>query len=166
MMGLQHLDKHQFKYAIIMGLPEDLGLEEGNKLNNVASCLYWAYLTTSPFVGLALGKVPVGKFLGICMTLWGIVNACLAAVQTYPQVMVIRLLMGIFDAAIPPSLMLLSAQYYRKDEQAIRYAWWFSSIGMGDILGGFISYGFQFVHNDTFQGWREYLMCFGHLIPC
>lgn len=155
LMGLQYLDKHLLKYSIVMGMPEDLGLERGNRLNNVASSIYWAYLATSPVVGLALNKVPIAKFLGICMTIWGVVNACMAAVQTYPQTMAIRLLMGIFDAAIPPSLMLLSAQYYKKDEQAIRYAIWFSSLGMGDILGGFISFGFQHVTSTSFEGWRE-----------
>lgn len=79
-MGSQFLDKTMFKYAIIMGLPKDLGLEHGNRLNNVASSIWWAYLITSPFVGLALNKVPVAKFLGISMTLWGIVNSCWAAV--------------------------------------------------------------------------------------
>lgn len=156
LMGLQYLDKHLLKYSIVMGMPQDLGLEQGNRLNNVASSIYWAYLATSPLVGLALNKVPIAKFLGICMTIWGVVNACMAAVQTYPQIMAIRLLMGIADAAIPPSLMLLSAQYYRKDEQAIRYAIWFSSIGMGDILGGFISFGSQHVTSTSFEGWRKY----------
>ena len=92
------------------------------------------------------------------MFLWGIVIACTAAVKGYAGLMVIRIFMGVFDAGIPPALMLISSQYYRKDEQTIRYAYWFSSIGICLILGGLISYGFQFVHSEILAGWRMLLL--------
>ena len=152
--GLQFLDKFLLNYAIVMGLPQDLKLH-GNQLNNVASSLWWAYLAVSPLVGLALNKVPLAKFLGGNMFLWGIVISCTAAVKTYPQLIAIRILMGIFDAGIPPSLMLMSSQYYKKDEQAARFAIWFSAIGTGIVLGGLISFGFQHVETETMESWRK-----------
>lgn len=151
----QFLDKSLLNYAIIMGMPKDLKLK-GNELNNVASSLWWAYLAMSPLVALIQNKVRIGKWLGINMILWGIVISCTAAVKTYRQMLGVRILMGVFDAAIPPALMLLSAQYYRKDEQAMRYAFWFSSVGWGLICGGAISYGFQNVKTSTLEGWRKF----------
>ncbi|KAK4619572.1 hypothetical protein CLAFUW4_11343 [Fulvia fulva] len=165
LMGLQFLDKFLLNYAIIMGLPEDLKLK-GNELNNVASSLWWAYLVASAAVGLVLNKVPLGKWLGVSMFLWGIIIALTAAVKNYAGMMVIRIFMGVFDAGIPPALMLLSSQYYRKDEQMIRYAYWFSSIGICLILGGLISYGFQFVHTVTLEGWRIMFLALGLLSVC
>lgn len=152
--GLQFLDKFLLNYAIIMGLPEDLKLQ-GNQLNNIASSLWWAYLITTPFIGLILNKLPLGKFLGGNMFLWGIVIACTAAVKNYPQLIAVRILMGITDAGMPPSLMLMSSQYYRKDEQAMRFAIWFSSVGVAMIAGGLISFGFQFVDSDIMASWRK-----------
>lgn len=67
----------------------------------------------------------------------------------------IRVLMGVFDAAIPPALMLLTNQYYRKDEAALRFELWFTAAGSGIVFGGFISYGFQFVHSAGLEGWRK-----------
>ncbi|KAI5364729.1 Putative major facilitator superfamily, MFS transporter superfamily [Septoria linicola] len=158
--GLQFLDKFLLNYAIVMGLPQDLKLK-GNQLNNIASALWWAYLPMSPIVGFIVNKAPLGKWLGGNMFCWGIVIACTAAVKSYPQLIIIRVLMGIFDAAIPPSLMLISSQYYRKDEQAARFAIWFSSVGMGYILGGLISFGFQHVHTETLESWRIMFLVLG-----
>ncbi|KXT09227.1 hypothetical protein AC579_3507 [Pseudocercospora musae] len=156
----QFLDKSLLNYAIIMGLPKDLKLK-GNELNNIASSLWWAYLAMSPLVGLIQNKVRLGKWLGFNMFLWGIVISCTAAVKTYHQFLAIRILMGAFDSAIPPALMLLSAQYYRKDEQAMRYALWFSSVGWGHICGGLISFGFQHVSTSTLEGWRIMFLVLG-----
>lgn len=89
------------------------------------------------------------------MFLWGIVIACTAAVKNYPQLIAVRILMGITDAGMPPSLMLMSSQYYRKDEQAMRFAIWFSSVGCAMIAGGLISFGFQFVDSDVMASWSE-----------
>ncbi|KAL9526752.1 Thiamine pathway transporter [Sphaerulina musiva] len=160
--GLQFLDKFLLNYAIIMGLPEDLKLQ-GNQLNNIASSLWWAYLITTPFIGLLLNKLPLGKFLGGNMFLWGIVIACTAAVKNYPQLIAVRILMGITDAGMPPSLMLMSSQYYRKDEQAMRFAIWFSSVGCAMIAGGLISFGFQFVDSDVMASWRIMYLVLGLL---
>jgi sugar phosphate permease len=153
--GIQYLDKFLLNYAIIMGMPKDLKLE-GEQLNNIASALWWAYLAWSPAVAFLLNKLPVGKWLGVNMVLWGVVISCTAAVKRYPHLMGLRILMGIFDAAIAPALMLISSQYYRKDEQAARFALWFSSIGTAIIIGGAVSYGFQGVHSTVLESWRKY----------
>lgn len=152
----QFLDKTLLSYAIVMGLPKDLKLK-GNELNNIASSLWWSYLVASALMGPILNKVPVGKFLALSMICWGIVVSCTAAAQSYGGMMWIRILMGIFDAAIPPALMLLTSQYYRKDEAALRFELWFTAVGSGLVFGGLISFGFQHVHTTSLEKWRKKL---------
>lgn len=151
---IQFLDKFLLSYAIIMGLEKDIGMK-GNQLNNAASALWWSYLVASAFMGPILNKVPVARFVAGNMLCWGIVVSSTAAVQSYGSLLAIRLLMGIFDAAIPPSLMLITSQYYRKDEAALRFELWFTAVGSVIICGGLISFGFQHVHTSSLAGWRE-----------
>ncbi|PPJ50507.1 hypothetical protein CBER1_07739 [Cercospora berteroae] len=158
--GLQFLDKFLLNYSIVMGLPKDLKLK-GNELNNIASSLWWTYLAVSPLVALAMNKLPLGKWLGVAMSIWGVIIACVAAVKTYPQLLAVRLLMGACDAALVPALMLISCHYYRKDEQAARFAIWFSSIGFALITGGLISYGFQHVTTSSIDAWRIMYLVMG-----
>lgn len=56
----------------------------------------------------------VAKWLGINVVLWGIATACHAAATSYTTMLVCRIFLGIFEAAIAPCLMLLSSQWYSK----------------------------------------------------
>ncbi|KAK5169976.1 hypothetical protein LTR04_005366 [Oleoguttula sp. CCFEE 6159] len=46
----------------------------------------------------------------------------------------VRVFLGIFEAAIAPSLMLISSQWYTKSEQAPRFSIWYAGLGLGQIL--------------------------------
>lgn len=70
--------------------------------------------------------------------------------------------MGIFEATIGPSLMLISSQWYTKSEQAPRFSFWYLGLGLGQILGGAISYGFQHVTTGaSLAGWRIMFVVLG-----
>lgn len=111
--------------------------------------------------GYILNKVPAGKWLGANVLLWGIATACTAAANDYKSLVAVRVFLGIFEAAIAPSLMLISSQYYTKSEQAPRFSFWYCGLGLGQIVGGAVSYGFQHVKNPSFQGWRAMFVVLG-----
>ena len=60
-----------------------------------------------------------------------------------------------------PCLMLLISQWYTKSEQAPRFAIFYTGVGAGQIVGGLISFGFQFVDNPSFPGWRIMFVVMG-----
>ena len=93
--------------------------------------------------------------------LWGIATACTAAVHNYRTLLVARIILGIFEAAIAPSLILISSQYYTKREQAPRFSCWYCGLGIGQIVGGAVSYGFQQVKDPSFPGWRIMFVVLG-----
>ncbi len=57
--------------------------------------------------------------------------------------------------------MLISSQYYTKSEQAPRFSFWYCGLGVGQIIGGAVSYGFQQVENPEFQGWKVMFVVLG-----
>lgn len=131
-------------------------ISEGQQLNNCLSALWIAYLIAEAPISVILNKCPVAKWLGWNVIVWGVLITCTAAVKNYAGLLALRIVLGIVDASLPPSLMLISSQYYRKDEQAIRFAYWFSAVGLGFILGGLISFGFQHVVNAALESWRKF----------
>jgi MFS family permease len=66
-----------------------------------------------------------------------------------------------FEAAIAPCLMLLSSMWYTRAEQAPRFSFWYCGLGVGQILGGIISYGFQQVSHQEIAGWRIMFVVLG-----
>ena len=108
-----------------------------------------------------LNKIPVAKWLAVNVVLWGIVEACTAAAHNYSTLLAARILLGIFEASIGPSLALLSSRWYTKSEQAPRFALWFSGLGLAQIIGGIISFAFQHVTNPSFNGWKAMFVALG-----
>lgn len=69
--------------------------------------------------------------------------------------------LGIFEATIGPSLMLIGSQWYTKTEQLPRFCLWFLGLGIGQTLGGIISFGFQHVTGAKLEGWRIMFIVLG-----
>lgn len=88
------------------------------------------------------------------MALWGISCAAAAGAFNYHSLLAARVMLGIFEAAIAPCLMLISSQYYTKSEQAPRFSLWYCGLGFGQVLGGLISFAFQHVKSTSFKGWQ------------
>ena len=96
------------------------------------------------------------------MVIWGIITACTAAVRNYQGLLAARIMLGIFEAAIAPCLMLISSQWYTRSEQAPRFSFWYCGLGLGQIVGGVVSFGFQNVTNPSFlSGWRIMFLVLG-----
>lgn len=95
------------------------------------------------------------------MTLWGIATACTAAAHNYTTLLAARILLPIFEAAIAPCLMLISSQWYTKSEQPLRFSIWYAGLGIGQIIGGIVSYAFQQIKNPEFSGWRVMFVVLG-----
>jgi MFS family permease len=165
-----------------MGLTKDLNLQ-GNDFSNVATFLFVGLLCfevpnsktcIAPANHLGdrtlitdlpvyfLQKVPAAKWLGLNVILWGTATACGAAATNYQTLLVSRVFLGIFEATIAPSLMLISSQWYTKSEQAPRFSFWYTGLGIGQIVGGLVSFGFQHMGPDArLSGWRTMFVVLG-----
>ncbi|KAK2592257.1 hypothetical protein QQS21_010044 [Conoideocrella luteorostrata] len=160
---MQFLDKVILNYAAVMGINKDLKLA-GNDFSNVATFLFVGLLCFEVPNIYFLQVFPAAKWLGVNVTLWGIATACGAAAHNYQSLLVSRIFLGIFEATIAPSLMLISSQWYTKSEQAPRFSFWYLGLGLGQILGGLISFGFQHMTpGAALAGWRTMFVTLGCL---
>ncbi|CAG8274428.1 unnamed protein product [Penicillium olsonii] len=157
---LQFLDKVMLNYAAVMGIKKDLNLV-GNDFSNTATWFFIAYLIAEVPNVYFLQKAPPAKWLGGNVFLWGVAAAASAGAQNYRGLLVARIFLGIFEATVGPSLMLLSSQYYTRSEQAPRFTVWYMGLGVAQILGGLISFGFQHVHHASLDGWRIMFIVLG-----
>lgn len=109
-----------------------------------------------------LQVLPAAKWLGANVILWGVATACGAAAHNYTTLLVSRIFLGIFEATIGPSLMLISSQWYTKSEQAPRFSFWYLGLGLGQIIGGLVSFGFQHIGpGASLAGWRIMFVTLG-----
>ncbi|PWY84766.1 putative MFS transporter [Aspergillus heteromorphus CBS 117.55] len=148
------------QYAAVMGMKTDLGLK-GNEYTNTATWFFLAYLIAEVPNIYCLQKAPAAKWLGANVTLWGVAAAASAGATNYTTLLTARVFLGIFEATIGPSLMLISSQYYTKSEQAPRFTFWYNGLGVAQIIGGLVSFGFQHVEHTSMAGWRIMFLVIG-----
>ncbi|KKY33893.1 putative mfs [Diaporthe ampelina] len=144
-----------------MGMAQQIKLV-GNEYSHAYADFWIASLVFSlPNVWL-LNRLPVAKFLGCCLIGWGLCNACHAALEDYAGLVALRVLSGAFESGILPALILIASQYFTYDEQSTRFSFWYSGMGVGQIFGGLISFGFQHVSADAaLSGWKTMFLMLG-----
>lgn len=70
-------------------------------------------------------RVPIGKWLGVNIVLWGVTLSLFAAMKNFPGLITLRAILGIFEAVSQPTFVLLSSMWYKREEQAGIVIFWY-----------------------------------------
>lgn len=111
-------------------------------------------------------RFPTAKYLGVMVLLWGTIVTVTAACHSYAGLITTRILLGCFEAAVAPSLMLITTMWYKKNEQPPRTGIWYLGTGTGTIIGSLLSYAFQHVHSASLYSWQILFLVVGLLTIC
>ena len=107
--GMNYLDKVTLSYASIMHMNEDLGLA-GWQYSLLGSMFYIGYLAFEWPTSRLLQRLPLAKYSSFNIVAWGLVLALFATVNNFAGAVVIRLLLGIFEASVTPGFALFTSQ--------------------------------------------------------
>jgi sugar phosphate permease len=147
-------------YAAVMGLYEDANITTA-QFSNLALFFYVSYLALEFPHGYGMQRFPTAKYLGAAVVLWGLVTALTCVCKNYGALVATRILLGCFESAVAPSLILITSMWYKKNEQPIRTGFWYLGVGTGTIIGSLISFGFQHYESDTFTSWQIMFLVVG-----
>ena len=106
-------------------------------------------------------RLPTAKYLGIMVTFWGLIVAVTSACKNYGALVTTRVLLGCFEAAVAPSLILITSMWYKRHEQPPRVGIWYLGTGTGTIIGSLLSFGFQHYSSNTFTSWQIMFLIVG-----
>lgn len=150
---LQILDKTVLGYGATFGLKTDTGLV-GNQYSLVGSISSIAQLAWQPFSSYLIVKVPPKILMPTLCLGWGIAQACMAACHNFQGLMATRFFLGLFEAGCLPLFSILTSQWYRRAEQPLRIAAWYSTNGLATIVAAALSYGLAHIKSDVLQSWQ------------
>ncbi|UNI17479.1 hypothetical protein JDV02_003820 [Purpureocillium takamizusanense] len=169
--ALQFMDKACLTGAAMFGVLTDLHLitlgykggkvvVDSSRYSYVSLIFYWGYL-----LGLLPGvylsqKFPLGKYASIIAVLWGGVTVCTVAVHSYQGLLVQRFFLGVTEAGMAPAFSLITVMWYKRREQPLRYAIWYSATGMGVLIGTLLLYAIGQIKGPL-AAWRYQFMIIG-----
>ncbi|KAL6703743.1 hypothetical protein ACN47E_009124 [Coniothyrium glycines] len=157
---LQYLDKTLVNYAAVMGLYDDANITT-SQFSNLALIFYVSYLALEFPHGYGMQRLPTAKYLGAAVILWGLVTALTCICKNYGALVATRVLLGCFESAVAPSLILITSMWYKKKEQPLRTGIWYLGVGTGTIIGSLISFGFQHYTSASFTSWQIMFLVVG-----
>ncbi|CAI7639799.1 unnamed protein product [Penicillium manginii] len=163
---LQALTQSTLPFASIMGLIEDTGMRRpdgrtSQQYSWLTTGMYLVMLVAEYPQNYIISKAPLAKYLGFCMMCEGFIVASHAACVNFTGLIIGRCLLGIFEAACQPCLVLISVMWYRKEEQVVRIPIWYMMSGVQQIIGGFLAYGFTYISKGPLAAWKWWFIFIG-----
>ena len=96
-------------------------------------------------------KIPIGKYVGTCLVLWGACLCFMALCHNFAGLATIRFLLGVFEAAVLPCMMIINSMWYLRNEQPLRTAFWYNTFA--GVFGGILSYAIGQI-NGSLSTWK------------
>ncbi|RDW76166.1 MFS general substrate transporter-18 [Coleophoma crateriformis] len=153
----QFLDKNILSYASVMGFPVT-----GIWYNDVAQAFYMGFLIwmfPTQYIGQ---KFPIAKYLGCHIVVWGCLVMLHAVCSNFSSFYALRFFLGMLEACVSPSLILIVSMWYKQNERASRIAWFYAGNLSTSVVGGGVAYGVTFF-KGSIAPWKLLYLILGLL---
>ncbi|KAK2756500.1 hypothetical protein FQN54_005393 [Arachnomyces sp. PD_36] len=156
-----YIDKTTLSYAAIFGIKEDLNLH-GTQYSWLSSIFYFGFLAWAFPTNFLMQRLPIGKYLGANIFMWGFFLMLQAACKNFQTLAVLRALSGAAEACADPAFMLITSMWYTRREQPVKIGLWYTANGFGIALGGLLGYGIGNIHG-ALPSWKYEFLIIGAL---
>ncbi|RAL12753.1 putative MFS allantoate transporter [Aspergillus homomorphus CBS 101889] len=156
-----YIDKTTLSYAAIFGIQEDLHLH-GTQYSWLSSVFYFGFLAWAFPTNFLMQRLPIGKYLGVNIFMWGVFLIIQAACHSFATLAVLRALGGAAEACADPAFMLITSMWYTRREQPVRIGLWYTANGLGIALGGLLGYGIGHIRG-ALPSWKYEFIVIGCL---
>ncbi|EIW52131.1 MFS general substrate transporter [Trametes versicolor FP-101664 SS1] len=104
--------------------------------------------------GLLLKKLRPSRWLPGLTLAWGIVATCMGLVKNYPQLVAVRVCLGIAESGMSPGIYYLLSLWYPKHMLQWRFGLFWGGATCSGAFSGLIAYGISFMSGtDGLLGW-------------
>ncbi|KAK0322584.1 hypothetical protein LTR54_001178 [Friedmanniomyces endolithicus] len=103
-----YIDKTTLSYAAIFGIRKDLDLV-GQEYSWLSSIFYFGFLAWALPTNLLMQRLPIGKYLGFNIFLWGVFLMMQSAAKNFAGLAALRAFAGAAEACSDPSFMLITS---------------------------------------------------------
>ncbi|KAJ5668966.1 hypothetical protein N7462_010036 [Penicillium macrosclerotiorum] len=158
---VQALDKGTLSFTSIMGLLDDIHINT-SQYAWLSTCIYLSILVVEYPTNWIIQRVPIAKYLGCNIILWGSILALHATVKNFGGILALRILLGTFEACAQPSFVRLSGMWYKREEQAQTVTFWYMMNGFQQMIGGLLAYLFSLLGSDrVIKSWQALFITYG-----
>ncbi|KAF2104450.1 allantoate permease [Rhizodiscina lignyota] len=159
---LMYIDKQTLGNSSILGILKDAHLNS-SQYNWLVSIFYFGYLLAEWPQNWALQHFPVAKWLSGNLIVWGSILLLHIPCNSFASLFVVRFLLGLAEACIVPSFLLILSMFFTYDEQAVLMPCMWAIGNASPITSGLLSYGVLWIKTGSFAPWKWFMVITGSL---
>ncbi|KAJ7105402.1 MFS general substrate transporter [Mycena crocata] len=141
---LSFLDRGNIGNARLDGLQDQLNLT-GNKYNIALTMFFVPYCLFECPANLVLKRFRPSKWLPGITVVWGTVMTLMGLVKTYPQLVGVRIALGVAEAGLFPGVVYYLSLWYPRHMLQWRIGLFFGAASMAGAFSGLLAYGINFM---------------------
>ena len=153
--SLNLLDSGIISSASVTSMLKDLGLDQGNRYS-VSILIFTVASVCCQLPAVLLVRLVGPRIFFATITFgFGLITLCTAFIHTWKEMILMRVLLGIFMSGIYPGLFLLISTWYRREELQLRFAF----LQCGEVIvlatGGIVNFGLNNLNGrGGLKGWQ------------
>ncbi|KAI0356827.1 MFS general substrate transporter [Trametes cingulata] len=130
--------------AKLQGLTTQLGLT-GEKYNIALAMYFVSYTVFTVPSNLVIKKLRPSKWLPGIMLIYGIVATLMGLVKTYPELVVVRTILGMAEAGLPPGVFYYITMWYPRHMVQYRIGLFWGGATFAGAFSGLLAFGISFM---------------------
>ncbi|OAL44698.1 MFS general substrate transporter [Pyrenochaeta sp. DS3sAY3a] len=152
---LSYMDRTNIGNAKIAGMAADLKLTS-NQYSIALVVFFVTYVAFEPPSNMLLVRLKPSIYLPVIMTIWGALTCVMAVIKDFKHLVVLRILVGVFEAGFAPGILLIISSWYKRDEQSKRFGVYMSAAILSGAFGGLLAGAITGGMDGTagLRGWR------------
>ncbi|KAF1811656.1 MFS general substrate transporter [Eremomyces bilateralis CBS 781.70] len=153
--SISGIDRTNLANARVAGMDVDLGFNQGDRYSIALLVFFITYFIFEIPSNIILRKLPAHRYLSFLAFAWGICIMCAGFAQNWIPIVIIRLLVGFFEAGFFPGCVYLISSWYERYQVHQRIAWFYAFNTVAGGFGNTLAYGLiQMEGVGGVRGWR------------
>ncbi|TFK86312.1 MFS general substrate transporter [Polyporus arcularius HHB13444] len=138
------LDRSNIGNAKLQGLASQLDLN-GNKYNIALTLYFVSFNVFSIPANLVIKRLRPSRWLSSIAVVWGIITTLQGLVKTYPQLVGVRICLGVFEAGLGCGVYYTLSLWYPRYMLQTRIAIFWAGATFAGAFSGLLAYGISFM---------------------
>jgi len=155
---LSFLDRANIGNAKVAGMAKDADLT-GFHYNTIAAVFFIPYALAEVPSNIALKLVRPSLWIPSIMLAWGLVMTLMCLCNTYHELIIARIFLGLAEAGLFPGITFYLSVWYRRRDVAFRVAIFFSAATVAGAFGGLLAFAIEKMEGiGGLHGW-QWIFC-------
>jgi ACS family D-galactonate transporter-like MFS transporter len=144
---VNYIDRGNLSIAAVP-LMRDFGVS-ARSMGTLLSAFFWTYALLQIPAGFVVDRFGLKWTYGAAFLLWSVASAAVGFANTFTQILLLRLLLGVGEAAVQPASLSFIRRNFSAERQGLPTAIYLSGMSFGPALGAMLGASLLAVY-----GWR------------